>query len=168
MIGRERLPALRGQVYRLGWQVGVWPLLIKCRGEWSGARPLWKSREEAAGEAVLRERACTLTVTWLGPATWSCEIAPPVTVCRAYASGCDSTLWKGKEKQEGFTRGGGNSPRNRICCLPSVPIWGRFAGCRHIHLPRAPGTAEMKPGCTLHIHGGLWLGTAESWAFILL
>lgn len=81
MIGRERLPALRGQVYRLGWQVGFWPLLLKCRGAWSGARPLWKRREEASGEGVLRRWACAQTVTWLGRASWSCAVALPVPVC---------------------------------------------------------------------------------------
>lgn len=129
--------------------------------EKEGRRPHWGGSSQSMG----LHSDCDMVGTG-HLELWNCTASH--RVCGAYASGCNSTLWKGREKQEGFTRRGGNSPRNRICCPPSVVIWRCFAGCGHIHLPRALGNAEMKPGCTLHIHGELWLGTAESWTFILL
>lgn len=151
-------PRAGGQVGVAGRILAFAPQMLRWM-EWGQAT--LKEKRGGQWEGVL-DSDCDMA----GRAAWGCDIALPVTVC-AEPMHQGVTPLCGKEKQEGFTSGGGSSPRNHICCPPSVPIWGRFPVCRHIHLPRARALQRGKL-CTVHIHGGLWLGTAESWAFILL
>lgn len=134
------LPSREGN--RVGWQVAFVPC-CPCGGGAVGQGHYEKGGELATKEEVLRTWVCTPVVTLLGRPPEICEIGLIVQQPMGQST---TLLYRGATRES----------------KEVLQEEERTATPRVAPLPTTPGTAEVKPGCTLQLAYTLWALTGTS------
>lgn len=85
---------------------------------------------------------------------WDCTDCSVIVCAQPTCQGMTLLYRRTRESKELLPEEEVTATEIVICRPPPLPLWGHFTGPRETQ--RALGTAEMKPGCTLRTHSGLW------------